>query len=109
MSPARRFGNSVVSLPLWVRLVVTAPAAFVFVQLMRAFWTSVHEEDPRPAALALFLLGVVSVLATPFLISIWRSNPIWLRHRSEAAALERRLAEAITSDAEQAPPSEHFG
>jgi hypothetical protein len=90
-----RFGSGVVSLPLWLRLAVTAPFALLGVGLLVSLVRSAQADDPRPAALSLLLFGLVGRLAWVLLPSVWHSTAEWQKQENAAHLLERRLKDAL--------------
>ena len=99
-APSRRFGSSFTSISLPLRLLLTFPVVIPFPVLVHSLVAWAREDDPRPAALVLFLLGVYAFYAIPFLRSVWQANPEWSRDRSQAAAVERRLRESLAKNPE---------
>ena len=93
MTHARRFGIGVTSLPLRLRIALTAPVVFVNVVLLQSLYFDASADDPRPAALVLFLLGAVNGVAIPVLRELWRRNAEWAREQARQAADELDVAD----------------
>jgi hypothetical protein len=89
-----RFGNGVVSLPLWLRLAITAPFALLGIAFLQAFMYAAHDGQPS-AALALVLLGLLARVAWLLLPSVWQSSAEWQRKDQAATLLQRQLDDAL--------------
>lgn len=82
-------------MPLWLRLVLTVPVVLLGALLARALVVAASSEDPRPAALALFLLGLLAGWAGLVIPHFWRSSAEWRQKAAAAAALNRRLGDGL--------------
>ena len=89
-----RFGSGVTSMPLWLRLAVTIPPVALGALLTRALYVTATAEDSRPAALVLFLLGLLAIWGFVLLPHFWRSSAEWRQNVARLAALNRRIARA---------------
>ena len=97
LAPSSRFGSSFTSISLRLRLLLTVPVVIPFPVLVHSLVAWAREDDPRIAALVLFILGVYLVYAVPFLRAVWRSNPVWLGDQAKASAVERRLRSGLAN------------
>ena len=93
MTQVRRFGIGVASLPLGLRVALTVPVVVVDVVLLQSLYFDATAYDPRPAALVLFLIGVVNAVAIPVSRELWRRNAEWAREQAREAAAEVDVAD----------------
>jgi hypothetical protein len=89
-----RFGNGVVSLPLWLRLTITAPFALLGIGFLQAFVFAALHGDPS-AAFVLLLLGLLGRAAWVLLPSVWESTAEWQNEEHYSRLLERQLDDAL--------------
>jgi hypothetical protein len=97
-----RFGTGVVSLPLWLRLAITAPFAFLGVGLLESFVHFAWDRQPE-AAFSLLLLGLLARVAWLLLPSVWESTAEWDRKQQAASLLERQLKENLDDTVRRHP------
>jgi hypothetical protein len=105
----RRLGSGVVSLPLWLRLVITAPFVFLLAGLLQSFVHFALDREPS-AAFSLILLGLVGRAAWVLLPSVWHSSAEWQRDEQVARLLERQLKASLDETVHIHPglaPSQH--
>jgi hypothetical protein len=94
-----RFAASAMTFSLPTRLVVTGIVGLLGLFLFLNLLVDATEEDPRPAALVLFLFLIWAYVASRFLHHMWRSNIDWAARR-RSSFLE---AETICADLEAKP------
>ncbi len=92
-----KYGGGVTSVPLGVRLAVTAPFALLGLLLVRSLVLAARADDPRPAALVLFCLGLLAYGAKVLLPPMWEASSEWRSDTYRAQQLERRLRRTDTN------------
>jgi hypothetical protein len=99
---AARYGPRwAVALRCGVSAVIAAPLAVLALSLL--MWTS--EDDPRPAAMVFFLLGLATMFAVPLLYGVWRPTGAWRREQAEALTLQLRLKDNLARSARHQEPA----
>lgn len=93
----RRFSASVLTFSLRTRLVLSAPLVLVVGLLVVNFVRDACSDDPRPAAMMLFVLGPWSFLTWQFVRPLWRHDVEWSRSRQAGAAEADRVREEIAA------------
>jgi hypothetical protein len=91
---ALRFGNGVVSMPLWVRLAVTAPFVLLGIGLVQSFVHFALAGDPQ-AAFSLLLLGLLARFAWLLLPPCWQSTAEWEHADQRSSRVERQLKDGL--------------
>jgi type VI protein secretion system component VasK len=80
--------------PPWVLAGRIAATAVVTRAALWLAWRTVvigESEEPRPAALALLLLGSLLLVSVPILRWLWQPTHAWKREQEKAAQAQRRL------------------
>jgi hypothetical protein len=99
----RRFGVGVTSLPLTIRLAITAPFVLLALILGHSLLAWIREDDPRPAALILLLLGATGGVAGLVVPHVRHSSAEWRSGRSRSARLTRELEMVVAQVPVQDP------
>ncbi len=94
-----KFGGDSISWPLWLRISVTLPIAFVGYVLFKSLFYAATD-NAAGGALLLPLCFVFLIYSVPFLRALWRTNIAWrneqIRREAESRhsrlMIERRLA-----------------
>ena len=81
-------------MPLWLRLAITAPFAFLAIGLLQAFVSAARDGQPQ-AAFALILLGLLARVSWLLLPSVWQSSAEWEHDQQRASLVERQLKDAL--------------
>jgi hypothetical protein len=92
---ARRFGHGQLTLGPRGRVAVTVVVLVVVANLVGSLLVNARGEDPRPAAMVVFLMGVFLPLCGLTLWRVWRPSAEWRLARQEAARVPQREREEL--------------
>ena len=87
---ARRFGHGQLTLGPRGRVAVTVVVLVVVANLVGSLLVNARDADPRPAAMVVFLMGVLLPLCGLTLWTVWRPSAEWRLARQEAAQVPQR-------------------
>ena len=93
----RRFSASVVTFSLRTRLALSAPLVIVVGFLVVNMVLDACSDDPRSAAMTLFLLGPCSYLTWQFVRPLWHYDVEWSRSRQAGRAEADQLRAEIAA------------
>ena len=83
------------SLPLGLRLGLTVPVVVLEALLIRSLIRTASADDPRGAALVLFLIGSIAAICVPVLREVWRSTVEWKQARAREGGERRTLDDQL--------------